>query len=451
MDRGFVERLESRSMSEGNRTTGAGSIMATGLSGVGSAFEGQSLKLGTNEFLHTSTAATDDDDDVVFVELSPSAQNSTPTPLPTSTALPAPPASQAPLEVFPRAETTKIVPHPKEPVAPSVDSLAEPIVIDDEEDADLEQSVTHVSSKGAFPEPNGTSKMDIVGFSSNKLGSPLTHTVISTEPDSEIKIANVTTLDMASMFTNSVQGPLAPAVTTEGPLDMNLMITSVTSLQNASLRELGNGPQISSTFSLNPEVQSAPATTHTDVNRPGVHSGAGTFNPGRIGTTGEAVQNGESGTHQRPGRNGGPTPSGGGGRNGGPTPSGGGGGNGGLTPSAGGGGNGGPTPSADGGGNNSSSPSGGGGGNNSSSPSGGVAQEESASACQSGDVLGIREAGVQGDSEVLSRGGWRECGRFQRNRDREIRGGGGGGKEKDIRFREVEFEVMRVHPGGNSR
>ncbi|MGH0171256.1 UNVERIFIED_CONTAM: hypothetical protein FKN15_060846 [Acipenser sinensis] len=300
MDRGFVERLESRSISEGNRTSGAESIMATGLSGVGSAFEGQSLKLVTNEFPHTSAATTDDDDDVVFVELSPSAQNSTPTPLPTSTALPTPPAPQAPLEVFPRAETTKILSHPKEPVALSVDSLAEPIVIDDEEDADFEQSLAHVSSKGAFPEPNGTSKMDIVGSSSNKLGSPLTHTVISTEPDSEIKIANVTTLDMASMLTNSVQGPLAPAVTTEGPLDMNLMITSVTSLQNASLREVGNGPQISSTFSLNPEVQSASATTHTDVNRPGVHSGAGTFNPGRIGTTGEGVQNGESGTYQRP-------------------------------------------------------------------------------------------------------------------------------------------------------
>ncbi|XP_041114739.1 zinc finger MYM-type protein 2 isoform X2 [Polyodon spathula] len=298
MDRGFVESLESKSISEGNRTSEAGSIMATGLSGVGSAFEGQSLKLVTNEFPHTAT--TDDDDDVVFVELSPSAQNSTPTPLPTHTAPPAPPAPQPPLEVFPRAETTKILSHPKEPVAPSVDSLAEPIVIDDEEDADLEQSVTHVSSKGPLPEPNGTSKMDIMGSSSNKLGSLLTHTVISTEPDSEIKIANVTTLDMASMLTSSVQGPLASAVTTEGPLDMNLMITSVTSLQNASLREVGNGPQISSTFSLNPEVQSAPGTTHADVNRPGVHSGAGTFNPGRIGTTGEAVQNGESGTHQRP-------------------------------------------------------------------------------------------------------------------------------------------------------
>jgi hypothetical protein len=66
-------------------------------------------------------------------------------------------------------------------------------------------------------------------------------------------------------------------------------------------------------------------------------------------------------------------------------------------------------------------------------------------------VLGIREAGVQGDSEVLSGGRGRECGRFQRNRDREIRGGGGGGKEKEVRFGEVEFEVMRVHPGGNSR
>ncbi|KAG7463610.1 hypothetical protein MATL_G00178450 [Megalops atlanticus] len=85
---------------------------------------------------------------------------------------------------------------------------------------------------------------------------------------------------------------------------MTLRITSVTSLQKSSLVGAGsgagsgaglgeeNGLQISSAFSLNPEAQGS----HSDLSA----TRTATFNPGRVSTAHEPIQNGETGTLQRP-------------------------------------------------------------------------------------------------------------------------------------------------------
>ncbi|XP_063069778.1 zinc finger MYM-type protein 2 isoform X2 [Engraulis encrasicolus] len=192
--------------------------------------------------------------------------------------------------------------------APGAKPPSEPIVIDDEEEAEHRGAGSSSSSSSSSRQPA---------------------TLASTEPDSEIKIASVTTLGGAesssssssasvsegasavAAATASVVSPLAPSA--QG--DMNLMITSVTSLQGGGgegglataaagvagssseqQEEIGaaaeNGLQISSTFSLNPEAQQ-----NQSQSRP-----SPTFNPGRVGTTAasQPVQNGETGTHQRP-------------------------------------------------------------------------------------------------------------------------------------------------------
>ncbi|KAJ8013064.1 hypothetical protein DPEC_G00049420 [Dallia pectoralis] len=130
----------------------------------------------------------------------------------------------------------------------------EPIVIEDEED---------VGQRGSALLDSG----DILS---------------STEPDSEIKIASVTTL-----------GPSAiGAADAETTGDMNLMITSVTSLQGGECG-VENGLQISNTFSLNPDAQGSIGNGRPPA----------TFNPGRVSNasnTSRPVQNGGSETHQRP-------------------------------------------------------------------------------------------------------------------------------------------------------
>nr|XP_033469382.1 zinc finger MYM-type protein 2 isoform X2 [Epinephelus lanceolatus] len=155
---------------------------------------------------------------------------------------------------------------------------AEPIVIDDEEDS--EQKDTSSSSPA---HPGGSSESHSPGVLS------------STEPDSEIRIASVTTLGSSSQkgsaTASAVNTPPHPADTQE---DMNLMITSVTSLQGgaAAVTAAGegqaeeNGLQISSAFSLNPDTPSGRPTS--------------SFNPGRgSGPMGQLVQNGDTGTHNR--------------------------------------------------------------------------------------------------------------------------------------------------------
>ncbi|KAJ8246738.1 hypothetical protein GJAV_G00254830 [Gymnothorax javanicus] len=126
-----------------------------------------------------------------------------------------------------------------------------------------------------------------------------------TEPDSEIKIANVTTLGVApiadSTQTPAADGPARDAVATatteeqDAPADMSLRISGVTSLQKGAVGAgpvEENGPQIGEAFSLNPEAQSGPSdlsVSHTP-----------TFNPGRDSTTRAPTQNGDTSTLQRP-------------------------------------------------------------------------------------------------------------------------------------------------------
>ncbi|XP_034057340.1 zinc finger MYM-type protein 2 isoform X1 [Gymnodraco acuticeps] len=150
------------------------------------------------------------------------------------------------------------------PKTPSTE--AEPIVIEDEdeeeEEEDAEQKDASSSSPGALS---------------------------STEPDSKIRISSVTTLGSGGEKGGSA-GPKEKTPTQEAEEDqedMNLMITSVTSLQDGAATVAGegqleeNGLQISSSFSLTPETPSGRPTA--------------SFNPGR----GQLVQNGDSGTHNR--------------------------------------------------------------------------------------------------------------------------------------------------------
>lgn len=228
-------------------------------------------------------ASEDNDDDVVLVEEPPAhsqgrVQPSSPTPAETlaaakdcaesattataSSKAPSPPASAATTAIA-ASTTTK--------------SQSEPIVIDDEEDSELKGAAS-----SSLPPPEAEDALS------------------STEPDSEIKIASVTTLGMDSLaaaMETSTATPLALCAQE----DINLMITNVTSLKGegspAAARLEGlegaeNGLQISSAFSLNPEAQQNQGT----AGRP-----SSTFNPGRIGAASQPVQNGETGTHQRSG------------------------------------------------------------------------------------------------------------------------------------------------------
>lgn len=191
--------------------------------------------------------------------------------------------------------------------APKPQTPAEPIVIDDEEDPDKE------ASPASPPPPGGSSASHSPGALS------------STEPDSEIRIASVTTLGSCAQkegFSTSAAEALPQD--DEEQADMNLMITSVTSLQGGgaadpavSLRppsssrpgvgvaknqtkrsdvfvQGGDGPaevnglQISNAFSLNPDCS------------PGCPTAS--FNPGRGSAPGgQLAQNGDMGSHNRAG------------------------------------------------------------------------------------------------------------------------------------------------------
>uniref|UniRef100_A0A669DIK4 Zinc finger MYM-type containing 2 n=1 Tax=Oreochromis niloticus TaxID=8128 RepID=A0A669DIK4_ORENI len=166
------------------------------------------------------------------------------------------------------ASTTAAAP-PKPPT-----TTTEPIVIDDEEDSEQRDT----SSSTPVP-PEGTSASHSPGALS------------STEPDSEIRIASVTTLGSASQKGGStVNSPPHPE---DAQPDMNLMITSVTSLQGgaaavAAVRTPTTFFLLSFhyVFILNPDTPSSRPTA--------------SFNPGRgSGPMGQLVQNGDMGTHNR--------------------------------------------------------------------------------------------------------------------------------------------------------
>lgn len=101
--------------------------------------------------------------------------------------------------------------------APKPQTTAEPIVIDDEEDPEKEASFASPAH------PGGSSASHSPGALS------------TTEPDSEIRIASVTTLGPSTQkegFSSSAVDALPPE--DDEQADMNLMITSVTSLQGGS-------------------------------------------------------------------------------------------------------------------------------------------------------------------------------------------------------------------------
>ncbi|XP_037543040.1 zinc finger MYM-type protein 2, partial [Nematolebias whitei] len=151
----------------------------------------------------------------------------------------------------------------------------EPIVIDDEEEAEHKETSFCPVPLGALSAPHSPSALS------------------STEADSEIRIASVTTLGPSSQK-NSLSASNTPTHSVDDQVDMNLMITSVTSLQGgvADVLSAGedhpeeNGLQISSAFSLNLDTPSARPTT--------------SFNPGRgSDSISHLVQNGDMGTHNR--------------------------------------------------------------------------------------------------------------------------------------------------------
>ncbi|XP_075993910.1 zinc finger MYM-type protein 2-like [Genypterus blacodes] len=165
------------------------------------------------------------------------------------------------------------------PKGPTTTSATEPIVIDDEEDSVHKDtpppsSPAPPAGSSAPPSPSGLS---------------------STEPYSEIRIASVTTLGSGTQKgSSSVPTATALSLATEEQADMNLMITSVTSLQGGASAATAAGEgsaeendlQISDAFSLNADT-SPPRPTAS-------------FNPGRgSGPVGQLVQNGDTGTHNR--------------------------------------------------------------------------------------------------------------------------------------------------------
>uniref|UniRef100_A0A8B9H5H9 Zinc finger, MYM-type 2 n=1 Tax=Astyanax mexicanus TaxID=7994 RepID=A0A8B9H5H9_ASTMX len=232
-------------------------------------------------------APEDNDDDVVLVEGPPALSQG-------GTQPPTPSDSPTPVEALDAAKTTDCVESattatasseaPTPPtsaaaaasaaaVTTTLQSQSEPIVIDDEEDS----------------EHRGSS-------SSSLAVGPARNALSSTEPDSEIKIASVTTLGGTSDVAISTSAETSE--TQSAQEDMNLKITSVTSLTGDSgpgsaveeVEAAENGLQISSAFSLNPEAQQSQGS----AGRP-----SPTFNPGRVISASQPVQNGETGNHQR--------------------------------------------------------------------------------------------------------------------------------------------------------
>lgn len=223
-----------------------------------------------------SKAPEDNDDDVVLVE-GPRFQEGEKAPSPSSNPAPAETTDSAePATTATASSNTPSSPSSTAAATMAPKSQTEPIVIDDEEDSELKDS------------------------SSSSLASGQTREALSsTEPDSEIKIASVTTLGGSCPSEVAMS---TSAETSTAPSDeesMNLKITSVTSLKgneeadaSGEMEAAENGLQISNTFSLNPGAQQSQGA----ASKP-----SPTFNPGRVNSATQPVQNGETGTHQRSG------------------------------------------------------------------------------------------------------------------------------------------------------
>ncbi|KAM4561806.1 zinc finger MYM-type protein 2 [Fundulus diaphanus] len=243
---------------------------------------GEPVSMETGDEATKEGGTEDNDDDVVLVE--EAAGKPAPSPDESNTES----AEQSAVEAADAAaEDTAAMPS-KSPDSPpsSNESVAaaqkpppaapEPIVIDDEEDCEQKET----SSLSPVP-PGDSSASHSPGTLSNN------------DPDSEIRISSVTTLGSNNQKSSAVSAVGTPPHPDDAQADINLMITSVTSLQGgaAAVVEAGeneteeNGLQISSAFSLNPETPSARPTA--------------SFNPGRgSGSASQLVQNGETGTHK---------------------------------------------------------------------------------------------------------------------------------------------------------
>ncbi|RVE58223.1 hypothetical protein OJAV_G00206990 [Oryzias javanicus] len=226
----------------------------------------------------------DNDDDVVLV--GEEAPQASPTPslqdTPSTDCLK--PASEAAEDT---ATAEMVSETPPSPVSSNASTVAasqkppaaapEPIVIDDEEDTEQKDTSPSPATRGC----------------SSASHSPAPRS--GSEPDSDIKIASVTTLDSCSQKESSMLSAAnTPPHPEDNQTDLNLMITSVTSLQGGPSAIIAagegqaeeNGLQISSTFSLNPDTPSSRPTA--------------SFNPGRgSGSISQLVQNGDSETHNR--------------------------------------------------------------------------------------------------------------------------------------------------------
>ncbi|XP_034614689.1 zinc finger MYM-type protein 2 isoform X3 [Trachemys scripta elegans] len=282
MDRSSLGGLELSEHTSGLLGTTA---MATGLANIGNSFGGppNTLVSRTNKFQNSSI---EDDDDVVFIEPIQPPQ--------TSTSL----ISDQRNIAFISSKSDELQGNDSKMLPPSKDlssqkgSISETIIIDDEEDIETNQGQEKNASsfnERRLPEcKNRSSDMEFSAssFSRSKVNAGIGNSGITTEPDSEIQIANVTTLETGMSSVND--GHLE---NTEGR-DMNLMITHVTSLQNTNLGDVSNGLQ-SSNFGVNIQTYTPSLTSQTKT-------GVGPFNPGRMNVAGDVFQNGESVTHHSP-------------------------------------------------------------------------------------------------------------------------------------------------------
>ncbi|XP_053163127.1 zinc finger MYM-type protein 2 isoform X3 [Hemicordylus capensis] len=258
--------------------------MATGLANVGNSFGGPSNSLvSKSKFQSTSV---EDDDDVVFVEPVQPPQISAPLLTDNRNVAFSSPSNEE------RHGNDPKVAAPSKDLSSQKGSITETIIIDDEEDMETNQGQERNDSSFSeqrFPESkNRANEIDYTtpSFSRSKVNAGICNSGITTEPDSDIQIANVTTLERGMSSVN-----VGRLENTEGR-DMNLMITHVTSLQNTSLGDVSNGLQ-SSNFGVNIQTYTPSLTSQTKT-------GVGPFNPGRMNVAGDVFQNGESATHHNP-------------------------------------------------------------------------------------------------------------------------------------------------------
>ncbi|XP_063088546.1 zinc finger MYM-type protein 2 isoform X5 [Cavia porcellus] len=257
--------------------------MATSLTNVGNSFSGPPNPLASRSSKFQNSPV-EDDDDVVFIE--PIQPNPPSAPVVMDQRIVTFTSKSEELQ----GNDSKILPSSKE-LASQKGSVSETIVIDDEEDVETNQGQEKNSSfvERRPPETkNRTNDVDFStsSFSRSKVNAGMGSSGITTEPDSEIQIANVTTLETGVSSVNDGQ-----LENTDGR-DMNLMITHVTSLQNANLGDVSNGLQ-SSNFGVNMQTYTPSLTSQTKT-------GVGPFNPGRMSVAGDVFQNGESATHHNP-------------------------------------------------------------------------------------------------------------------------------------------------------